>query len=73
MGIWSAGPVCAHVHVHVHNCKYTVIVTMVICKPCHEARLAPVNVQNYIPGSDGIFMISSLSLLGESLQFFMAQ
>ena len=52
MGIWSAGTVCAHVHVHVHNCKYTVIVTMVICKPCHEARLAPVNVQNYIPGSD---------------------
>ena len=50
MGIWSAGPVCAHVHVH--NCKYTVIVIMVIYKACREARLAPVNVQNYIPGSD---------------------
>ena len=52
MGIWSAGPVCAHVHVQ--NCKYTVIhvVIMVICKACCEARLALVNVQNYIPGSD---------------------
>ena len=49
MGIWSAGPVCAHVHVH--NCKYTVIAIMVY-KACCEARLVPVNVQNYIPGSD---------------------
>ena len=70
MGIWSAGSVCAHVHIH--NCKYTVIAIMVY-KACCEARLTLVNVQNYVPGSDGIFIISSWSLLGESLQFFMAQ
>ena len=45
MGIWSAGPVCAHVH----NGEYTHnSMIMVICKVCCGVRLAPVNVQMYL-------------------------